>query len=647
MTQKTEQTTSLEVTAENIGGISETTVELVEGVNILTGRNATHRTSFLQAVMAALGSDEVSLKGDKDRGRARLDLGEETYEQELVRENTTVRFSGDPYVSDASKAELFAFLMEDNPARQAVRADADLRDIIMDPIDYDEIQREITELERERKSVDQQIESLEAEKERLPELETERHEVESRLEEIEAELTAKRDELESLNASVEDTKQRKDELDAKMEELQSARADLEDVTFQLDTAEQRVEANRDELEDLTEALDSLPETSAERVSELEAEIRRLREHKRSVESTINQIQQIVQFNEELLDGENAEILEMVKRQTTDDRSVTEDLVGGTTVCWTCGSEVPEERIQETVSQLKQLHQSQADNRKSLDSELQSLQKEKQQIQQKRQNRTRLEGKRSEIESDIESSERRIENLQDRKDELESKIESLESEIQSVESQDQTEVLAVHKDVNELEFESKQLKDRLEEIEASIAEIRESSEDIESLRETRDQLTETLGDLRTRVQTIEKEAIEEFNDHMELVLDLLEYDNLERIWIERREGQNGRTTGTSRSEFRLHVVRKTEEGTVYEDTIDHLSESEREVVGLVFALAGYLVHDVNETVPFMLLDSVEAVDSDRIAKLVDYFKKYTEVLVIALLPEDASALSEDYYRVTEI
>jgi len=29
----------------------------------------------------------------------------------------------------------------------------------------------------------------------------------------------------------------------------------------------------------------------------------------------------------------------------------------------------------------------------------------------------------------------------------------------------------------------------------------------------------------------------------------------------------------------------------------LSESEREVTGLVFALAGYLVHDVHETVPF--------------------------------------------------
>ncbi|MDZ7849406.1 MAG: archaea-specific SMC-related protein [Halodesulfurarchaeum sp.] len=341
------------------------------------------------------------------------------------------------------------------------------------------------------------------------------------------------------------------------------------------------------------------------------------------------------------------LLEMVQHQTNTGKSVTDDLVSGTTICWTCGSEVPEERIDKTVSRLKDLHQTQAEKRNSLDTELQSLQKEKREIKQKSQKRTRLNGKRSDIETDIETSERRIETLQERKDELESEIESLEAEIRSFESQDQSEVLAVHKEVNELEFESTQLQDRLSDIEATIAEIRESTEDVESLRTEREQITETLRNLRTRVQSIENQAIDEFNEHMELVLDLLEYDNLERIWIERRDGKNGRRTKNSASEFRLHVVRKTDDGTVYEDTIDHLSESEREVVGLVFALAGYLVHDVNETVPFMLLDSVEAVDSNRIAKLVDHFKKYTDVLVIALLPEDAGALSEEYHRVTEI
>jgi hypothetical protein len=72
-----------------------------------------------------------------------------------------------------------------------------------------------------------------------------------------------------------------------------------------------------------------------------------------------------------------------------------------------------------------------------------------------------------------------------------------------------------------------------------------------------------------------------------------------------------------------------------------------VTGLVFALAGYLVHEVYETVPFMVLDSLEAIDSERIATLVDYFSDYAKFLVVALLPEDAAALDDDYRRVTDI
>ncbi|EMA21616.1 hypothetical protein C435_06423 [Haloarcula marismortui ATCC 33799] len=102
-----------------------------------------------------------------------------------------------------------------------------------------------------------------------------------------------------------------------------------------------------------------------------------------------------------------------------------------------------------------------------------------------------------------------------------------------------------------------------------------------------------------------------------------------------------------STFTLHVVRSTDSGTVYEDTVGHLSESEREVTGLVFALAGYLVHDVYEEVPFILLDSLEAIDSERIASLVEYFAEFPSYLVVALLPEDAQALSDSYNRITDI
>lgn len=136
---------------------------------------------------------------------------------------------------------------------------------------------------------------------------------------------------------------------------------------------------------------------------------------------------------------------------------------------------------------------------------------------------------------------------------------------------------------------------------------------------RGELQGELTDLRGRIERIEEQAIEAFNAHMETVLELLDYANIARIWLERRETQvrEDRRTVT-KTVFELHVIRSTDSGTIYEDTIDHLSESEREVTRLVFALAGYLAHDLYESMPVVLLDSLETIDSDRIAALVDYF-----------------------------
>jgi len=54
------------VSMAGIGGIDETKVSLTPSVTVLTGRNATNRTSLLQALMTVSGSDNVSMKADAD-----------------------------------------------------------------------------------------------------------------------------------------------------------------------------------------------------------------------------------------------------------------------------------------------------------------------------------------------------------------------------------------------------------------------------------------------------------------------------------------------------------------------------------------------------------------------------------------------------
>lgn len=207
---------------------------------------------------------------------------------------------------------------------------------------------------------------------------------------------------------------------------------------------------------------------------------------------------------------------------------------------------------------------------------------------------------------------------------------------------------MHKKANQSEYELGQLETELERVAENIATIEDRLAEEADLQSRREELTDEIETLRTRIERIEKDAIEEFNHHMETVLELLEYGNLARIWLERRETEvrDGRGTKT-KSVFDLHVVRRTDSGTIYEDTIDNLSESERVVTGLVFALAGYLAHDVHEVLPVMLLDSLEAIDSERIAALIEYLQDYVDYLVVALLSEDAEALEIEHRIITNI
>ncbi|MFC6724176.1 chromosome segregation protein SMC, partial [Halobium palmae] len=148
---------TIEISARKIGGIDDTTVSLSPGVTVLAGRNATNRTSFLQSVMAAVGSEAVSLKGDAEEGYVELRLDGERYSRRLRRTAEGVAFDGDPYLDDPELADLFAFLLESNEARRAVAREDDLRELIMRPVDTEGIRAEIERLRAERRSVDERL----------------------------------------------------------------------------------------------------------------------------------------------------------------------------------------------------------------------------------------------------------------------------------------------------------------------------------------------------------------------------------------------------------------------------------------------------------------------------------------------------------
>ncbi|RBI59661.1 chromosome segregation protein SMC [halophilic archaeon] len=647
MTPTTTMETEASLTVENIGGISETDVDLTSGVNVLAGRNATNRTSFLRSIMAVLGSENVAIKGDAEKGHVELTIDGETYTRTLERNSQTVEKGGNPYLDDPTVANLFAFLLEDNEARRAVVQGDDLRSVIMRPVDTSEIERKVQEVKQEKSRLDNRLTELRTKKDRLPSLEQERTELQTELEAKREKLTEAKEEIDSLDPSLSESREQRDELEEHLANLNEARKELETTRRRLESEQEQYEALKSERSELREERNELP-TSVQEISDVGQRIGKLQERKRNLDSLLDRLQNIIQFNRDIIEESNSELREAL---IPEDGHVTEQLLEEKQelVCWTCGSHVERDEVEETLENLHDLREEKMNERKEVSSELDDLRERKQDMEKRQQRREQLVHQLERIDDKINRREDQIAEFREKRDELTNRISELEGEVEDLERDEEDEqVLDLNKRANELEVSISDLESKLEEVDDEINRIEAEIDKIEELESEREDAQERLTELRGYVDALEESAIEAFNKHISNLLDRLEYRNIDRIWIERRETttKKGRQAVTE-NKFDLHIVRTTEDGAAYEDTVSHLSESEREVTGLVFALAGYLVHDVHEDVPFMLLDSLEAIDSERIATLVTYFEEYADFLVVALLQEDAQALDDDYRRIEDI
>lgn len=637
------------LSVSNVGGIDSATVTFEPGVSVLAGRNATNRTSLLRSLMAVLGSDDVSLKGDADEGRVELDLGGETYTRTLRRTADGQALGGDPYLDDPTVADLFAFLLETNDARQAVARQEDLRDLVMEPVDTEDIQQQIEAKQAERREVEDRLDDLDSLRDRLPELEARRRDLEAEIEETEAELDDV--DVDAGQDRIHEQQEEEDELDETLEQLRDRREQLQSTRFEIETERESLAALEEEREEVEDRLDDLEDADSGRAGTIEDRLDDLRARRQSLNTETSKLQTVIQLNEELLEGDDSGLNEDLRGIHADggtaDAPTEQLLAGDQTVCWTCGSEVAGDAIEETIESLRDIRSRRVQELREIEDDISQVQEQRKELESRLSERDRLERRLKNTADEIDDREERIEQLDQQKEALGTDIEELEAEADRLQESANSELLERHREANELEFELSTLQDDLAGVEDEIADVEAELDREEELEEQKETLQEAVEELRTRIDRLEREMVDAFNEHMATVLDLLEYENLERVWLEKRHAtvREGRRN-VERTVFELHIVRSTDDGTTYEDTIDHLSESEREVTGLIFGLAGFLVHDVHETVPFVLLDSLEAIDAQRIAKLVEYFEDHADFLLVALLPEDARALDDAHSHVSE-
>jgi chromosome segregation ATPase len=627
---------SVDIRIQNIGGIDETSIQIHSGVTALVGENATNRTSLLQAIAAALGTDSYTLKSDAEAGEVTMTMREGTYVRRLRRENGHVESEGDSVLENPALAELFAVLVDSNDVRRAVREGRDLREVILEPVDIDEIHSQITELVDRRREIDRELDRLEILDDELTELELERTRQTEKLEEIETELAETRAKLDGLQSERGDRERSaiEAELDEKLTQLGDTRDELERVTAKKESEQKRLTSLRENRATIRHQYESQTPPDEAELARLEERLDVLRDRQRSLSSTITELQQVIRFNEDRL----AESESLVHGELGDgDQSVTDrlDPASETVTCWTCGSTVEQQSIEQMVGQLKDLREEKTEEKRQTASEIADVRDGIEQMRTRRQEYEELDEQLTALEAKIEDSEATVADLETRSDALEAKREELEAAVEQLQETQQDELLELRQRASELEYEKGRIEGELDSVTTQIAETEQELTAREELLDERETIVAELRDLRTRIERIERNAVEAFNTHMAELLDILEYENIGRIWVEQTETEIADGSGdTTQRTFELHVVREGDDGAMYEDTIDHLSESEREITGLVVALAGYLVHDVHESVPFMLLDSVEMIDGERLVDLVSYLEEYVPYLVVVLLPDHA-------------
>lgn len=637
------------VSVENLGGINNTELSLPPGISVLVGRNATNRSSLLRSVAAGLGAQEAAarLKTDADSGSVQLTIGGSTYTREYTRTGKMVQKSGEPYTPDSDLVDTFVALFADCPARRAVEDDENLREILMKPVDTAEIRTRISELKRERSDLDSTIEKAERRKKELPKLEEDRTRLETELTTVEdeiAELESVVEEIESSTDESSETAELREELEDLRSQLGSAERGADQTEQQLEFRQNEREELKKEREDLEQKLEELEEAGEleAKIDDLEVEINQLSDQRKSLNQAVEDLQSVIQANETFLEGD------IETAGFTEENSVTAalDPDSQTIECWTCGSEIEQSEISDRISTLRKIAAQQRTEANEIEGQIAELKREKATLEDKLKEYEETTQRLGELDNRIEQHGEKIEELEadyeDKQaeiDELDEKIAAVEAEIEEIETEDDEETdefVDAHKKLTKLERKRGRLENQLEDAIEKIEEIEALDEKRAKTEEERERITDELEDLRGRIDRLETELVETLNGIMEDLIDRLEYENIARVWLERKTTEDG-----SESSFELHIVREGEDGAAYEDTADTLSESEREVIGLVVSLAGYLVHDVDREVPFLLLDSVEMIDGKRLADLLDYIQTETNVeyLSVALLPKDAQSVKE--------
>lgn len=595
---------TLHLELENVGGIEHKELSLTEGPTFIQGPNAANKSSFLKGLLFALGSRTVPVRSGADEARVALTVDGQGVERVARRTESGIETEGEAWVTDPDDVTLlerFAGLLGTNALRSAVARNEDVESLLKEPMDVEALERE-----RERKV---------GRKRELTEAVESAGDVEGRLETTERDLADKRERLEALEAHLAELRDERDpvETDDTLEalreertELRSEAAECETQIEELEAAIDRLEARRGELvADLKEAREAAEGTDAEA---LQRERESVQSELEDVTERLDVLQSVLTANREMLDSGFTGAL---GREA--------GLMGDEVTCWACGQRASVADVEETVDELVALVEADKRRKREREPEIEALTEEIERAREAEREVRRLESETETVERKLEERRESLEERRDRRRAIRERLDDLDEEIAARRADQASAQSDLAEEIEETRVEAERTRREVKRLEETRESLRERRRALQRKREEADRLSEEITALTDRIENRERELRTVFNETMDELLGTLAFEGIERVWLD--------------GEFDL-VVARSVDGRTRSDAVEHLAESEREMVGLVLALAGFVTYDVDDVSPVLVLDSLGAFDAERTRRLVGYFADETDYLVATVHPESA-------------
>jgi myosin heavy subunit len=617
------------VVVENIGGLKHIEADIIPGLNVIEQPNASGKTSFLRAFSLLLTPSgnykdlEYILRSMSTEGFILItDHNGNQIKKTISRNKNTITVAGDDLVTPEISllVKRFAICGHDNEILSAVRLGQNLKSLIgTDNNIIERLKAEIRykesnlaalteDLNKDANAAHQKISTEKKRDALLKEL--------SQLEEKYAALKKQHDSM----ASVGKETATKEKLNAKSTELQQIEFKINDSKKMIKNKNELIEKLSKEIQSLRRSIEQLGEVDNREIDKIKKEMQNI-DYK--IQKTISQ-QSTLDMTIQATKNVVRELEESPQTNTILDSLSDDSHVS----CPVCGQDAGIRIIKKHIDELMEKRAKTQTTISKLESDKAVLSKKQDILIQKGSEITTAISVIKSKEATINNENGNISLINQAIEKLEDSKEKLNAEIKELSKSINDKVVNITIEIAKIKESIGQKKTAIENFNNEIKSYDAVIRGIDNKRLSVAEMKKDVENTKAELHKIELRIQEQFNQIIPEVYSILGFSsNISRISLE----QN----------YDLMVSRKTDKDSIYRDmdSIKTLSKSELEVIGLAVMISGYIVNNLKEYFPYILLDELTFLDNKRLKALMDYMEKIAVSIILTKLPPETEKIGQ--------